>query len=153
MLGSRRSLLALKQTEQVQAILEQHFPASAEHFSVVPMATQGDKNQSQALYLMDGKSFWTQELEAALLQGGIDLIVHSLKDMPTSLPEGCELAAICKREDPTDCLVVKQGLPFRSLAELPEGTVVGTSSVRRVAQLRRNFPKLIFADVVRPNHD
>lgn len=78
-LGTRRSLLALKQTEQVKAILENHFPQSTEHFSVVPMATQGDKNQSQALYLMEGKSFWTQELEAALLQGGIDLIVHSLK--------------------------------------------------------------------------
>lgn len=68
--------------------------------------------------------------------------------MPTSLPEGCELAAICEREDPTDCLVVKQGLPFKSLKDLPAGSVVGTSSVRRVAQLRRNFPRLVFADVV-----
>lgn len=116
------------------------------------MSTQGDKNQSQALYLMNGKSFWTQELEAALLEGGIDLIVHSLKDMPTSLPEGCELAAILEREDPTDCLVVKEGLSYKRLEDLPDGSVVGTSSVRRVAQLRRKFPKLVFVDVVSPHN-
>ena len=123
-----------------------------------------------------GKSLWTEELEAALLmppppppsqqsqsqltaqEGGeedderprkrVDMLVHSLKDVPTSLPPGCEIGAILERENPVDSLVVKQGLPYKSLDELPEGSVVGTSSVRRVAQLRRNYPKLQFADVV-----
>lgn len=112
------------------------------------MATTGDKNQAQALYLMGGKALWTQELEVALLEGGIDLIVHCLKDMPTSLPEGCEISAILERADPSDCLVVKSGLPYKCLEELPDGSIVGTSSVRRVALLRRAFPKLVFADVV-----
>ncbi|OCB89241.1 porphobilinogen deaminase [Sanghuangporus baumii] len=122
-----------------------------------------------------GKSLWTEELEAALLtaapppaqsreesatthQGGedgedekprkrVDMLVHSLKDVPTTLPPGCEIGAILEREDPVDSLVVKQGLPYKSLDELPDGSVVGTSSVRRVAQLRRNYPKLQFADV------
>ncbi|KAL5534711.1 hypothetical protein ACEPAG_1175 [Sanghuangporus baumii] len=122
-----------------------------------------------------GKSLWTEELEAALLmpapppaqgrdkftaadQGEengedekprkrVDMLVHSLKDVPTILPPGCEIGAILERENPVDSLVVKQGLPYKSLDELPDGSVVGTSSVRRVAQLRRNYPKLQFADV------
>ena len=77
------------------------------------------------------------------------MLVHSLKDVPTSLPHGCEIGAILERENPIDSLVVKQGLPYKSLDELPERSVVGTSSIRRVAQLRRNYPKLQFADVVR----
>ncbi|KAL5495746.1 HEM3_2 [Sanghuangporus weigelae] len=123
-----------------------------------------------------GKSLWTEELEAALLmpapppaqardkstaedQGEkdgedenprkrVDMLVHSLKDVPTILPPGCEIGAILEREDPVDSFVVKQGLSYKSLDELPDGSVVGTSSVRRVAQLRRNYPKLQFADVV-----
>lgn len=85
----------------------------------------------------------------ALLEGGVDAIVHSLKDVPTELPPGCELGAIIEREDPSDALVVKQGLPYKCLEDMPDGSVIGTSSVRRVAQLRRAFPKLRFADVVR----
>ena len=77
------------------------------------------------------------------------MLVHSLKDVPTTLPDGCELGAILKREDPVDSLVMKTGLDYKSLDELPDGSVVGTSSVRRVAQLRRLYPKLKFADVVR----
>jgi hydroxymethylbilane synthase len=92
---------------------------------------------------------WTKELEVAMLEGGVDAIVHSLKDVPTSFPPGCELGAVLVREDPSDALVVKDGLPYKSLEEMPDGSVIGTSSVRRVAQLRRMFPKLKFADVVR----
>jgi hydroxymethylbilane synthase len=92
---------------------------------------------------------WTKELEVAMVEGGVDAIVHSLKDVPTSFPPGCELGAVLVREDPSDALVVKDGLPYKSLEEMPDGSVIGTSSVRRVAQLRRMFPKLKFADVVR----
>jgi hydroxymethylbilane synthase len=112
------------------------------------MTTEGDKNQAQALYLMGGKSLWTKELEVSLLQGEVDILVHSLKDVPTTLPPGCELGAITEREDPADCLVVKKGLPHTSLEDIPGGSVIGTSSVRRVAQLRRKFPRLVFQDVV-----
>lgn len=94
-------------------------------------------------------ALWTKELEVALLNHQVDAIVHSLKDVPTEFPPGCELGAVLEREDPSDALVVKEGLPYTSLAEMPEGSVIGTSSVRRVAQLRRKFPGLKFADVVR----
>ena len=112
------------------------------------MSTEGDKNQSQALYLLGGKSLWTKELEVVLKENMVDMLVHSLKDVPTTLPEGCEIGAILEREDPADSLVIKKGLEYKSLDELPDGSVVGTSSVRRVAQLRRAYPKLKFADVV-----
>lgn len=111
------------------------------------MTTEGDKNQSQALYLLGGKALWTKELEVALKENVVDMLVHSLKDVPTTLPPGCEIGAILERENPVDSLVVKQGLPYKNLEDLPEGSVVGTSSVRRVAQLRKSFPGLVFLDV------
>ena len=114
------------------------------------MSTAGDKNQSQALYLLGGKALWTKELEVALKEKEVDLLIHSLKDVPTTLPEGCALGAILEREDPVDSLVVKSGKPWKRLEDLPEGSVVGTSSVRRVAQLKRKYPHFKFLDVVRP---
>jgi hydroxymethylbilane synthase len=111
------------------------------------MSTGGDQNQSQALYLLGGKALWTKELEVALKENDVDMLVHSLKDVPTVLPDGCEIGAILEREEPVDCLVVKKGEPWKRIEELPEGSVVGTSSVRRVAQLKRLFPHLVFADV------
>ena len=146
-IGTRASALALAQAYLVQATLSSLFPEHADEFSLAPMTTAGDKNQTSALYLFGGKALWTQELEVALMEGAIDLIVHSCKDVPTALPDGCEIGAILKREDPRDCLVVKAGLGYKTLEELPHGSVVGTSSVRRVAQLRRAYPKLLFADV------
>lgn len=146
-IGTRKSKLALVQAQLVREALSQAFPEHPLH--IAPMSTTGDKNQTQALYLMGGKALWTQELEVALLEGAVDLIVHSLKDMPTALPEGCMLGAITQREDERDCLVMKRGLPYKRLDELPAGSVIGTSSVRRVAQLRRSYPQLVFADVVR----
>lgn len=146
-LGTRASQLALVQAQHVQdAVLAAH---DGQRVRIVPMSTTGDKNQSQALYLIGGKgkALWTEELEVALVEGAVDCIVHSLKDVPTSLPEGCTLGAILEREDPRDALVVKSSLPYRRLRDLPPGSVVGTSSVRRVAQLRRKFPHLVFADV------
>lgn len=150
-LASRASQLAQIQTNIVLATLQNSFPANDDSnptFTTSFMATAGDKNQSQALYLLGGKALWTKELEVALKEKHVDMLVHSLKDVPTTLPDGCVLGAILEREDPVDSLVVKQGKPWKTLDDLPAGSVVGTSSVRRVAQLKRNYPDLKFLDVV-----
>jgi hydroxymethylbilane synthase len=150
-LASRASQLAQIQTNIVVANLEALHPPSNEsspRFATSFMSTAGDRNQSQALYLLGGKALWTKDLEVALKEGSVDMLVHSFKDVPTVLPDGCVIGAILEREDPVDSFVVKAGKPWKSLEELPAGSVVGTSSVRRVAQLRRNFPDLKFLDVV-----
>lgn len=150
-LASRASQLAQNQTNNVVLTLQELFPASDASnptFGASFMATVGDKNQSQALYLLGGKALWTKELEVALKEKHVDMLVHCLKDVPTSLPDGCVLSAILEREDPVDSLVVKQGKPWRTMDDLPSGSVVGTSSVRRVAQLKRKYPGLKFMDVV-----
>ncbi|KAJ1311613.1 hypothetical protein OPQ81_010089 [Rhizoctonia solani] len=144
-IGSRASKLAQIQTEIVRDSLVALHPDKT--FEVLYMTTEGDKNQSKALYLLGGKALWTKELEVSLFNRQIDMIVHSLKDVPTLLPEGANIGAILKREDPRDCLVMKEGLSYKSLEELPDGSVLGTSSVRRVAQLKKSFPKLVFNDV------
>lgn len=153
-LASRASQLAQIQTnivlDTLQSLHAESDDPSHPKFTTSFMSTAGDKNQSQALYLLGGKALWTKELEVALKDKEVDLLIHSLKDVPTTLPEGCTLGAILEREDPVDSLVVKAGEPWKSLEDLPEGSVVGTSSVRRVAQLKRSFPKLKFLDVVRP---
>ncbi len=145
-LASRASQLAQVQTNIVRDALAKLHPDTT--FETSFMATGGDKNQSQALYLLGGKALWTQELEVAMAGGTVDLLVHSLKDVPTVLPEGCEIAGVIERESPLDCLIVKQGAPWKRLEDLPDGSVVGTSSVRRIAQLKRHFPKLVFKDCV-----
>ncbi|KAG9128241.1 porphobilinogen deaminase [Ceratobasidium sp. 392] len=144
-IGSRGSQLARVQAELVQGALSGLH--SDKTFDIHYLTTEGDRNQSQSLYLLGGKAMWTKDLEVALFDRQIDMIVHSLKDVPTLLPEGGEIGAITQREDPRDCLVVKDNLSYKTLEELPEGTVVGTSSVRRVAQLKRNFPNLVFKDI------
>lgn len=145
-LASRPSKLAVVQTESVLTTLQSKYRDVV--FKTRYISSSGDKNQTDALYLMGGKSVWTEELEAALLDGSVDLVVHSLKDVPTTLPAGMEIGAILEREDPVDGLVVKDGLPFRTLGDLPDGSVIGTSSLRRVAQLKRSHPGLKFVDVV-----
>jgi hypothetical protein len=152
-LASRASQLAQIQTNIVLDTLQRVFPER--EFGTSFMSTQGDKNQSQALHLIGGKSLWTKELEVALLDGEVDMLVHSLKDVPTALPDGCVLGAILEREHGEDSLVVKKGYTVggkaaHRLDDLPEGAVVGTSSVRRVAQLKRRYTGLVFKDVVRP---
>lgn len=144
-IGTRKSKLARIQTEMVATALQYLHPDHT--FPVQPMSTLGDLNKVTPLYQFDAKALWTRELEVALLEGEIDMIVHSLKDMPTTLPEGCALGAITEREDPRDAVVMKASLNYKSLDELPEGSIVGTSSVRRIAQLRRAYPHLHFADV------
>ncbi|KDN52536.1 hypothetical protein K437DRAFT_186560 [Tilletiaria anomala UBC 951] len=137
---------ALKVLSQNISALELQQPC---HFPITSMSTAGDQNQRSPLYVIggEGKAIWTKELEVALKAGAVDAIVHCLKDVPTTLPDGLEIAAILEREDPRDALVMKDGLPYRTLDELPPGSVIGTSSVRRVAQLRSRYPKLVFSDV------
>ena len=148
-LASRTSELAQIQTNSVRDALRAAHPDMT--FETAFMTTGGDKNQSQALYLLGGKALWTKELEVALLEGEVDMLVHSLKDVPTELPQGCEIAGVLERENPVDCLIVKKGKDWTRLEDLPDGSVVGTSSVRRVAQLKRLFPGLAFKDVVSIN--
>jgi len=150
-LASRSSQLARIQTHIVLDALKAKFPDRV--FDTSFMSTQGDKDLSRALYLLGGKSLWTKELEVALLKGEVDMLVHSLKDVPTAMPEGCALGAILEREYGEDSLVVKKGYTVdgrtvHTLDDLPAGAVIGTSSVRRVAQLKRRYPDLVFKDVV-----
>ncbi|KAI0977164.1 porphobilinogen deaminase [Xylaria arbuscula] len=145
--GSRKSALALLQAEWVVASLKKLHPDV--DFEVRGMLSTADKDKITALYKFGGKGLWTNELEAALVADELDMIVHCAKDMPTSLPAGCALACFTEREDPRDVVVVKKGLEgkYKTLADLPEGAVVGTSSVRRMAQIRRRYPKLRFRDM------
>ncbi|KAL4987712.1 porphobilinogen deaminase, dipyromethane cofactor binding domain-containing protein [Aspergillus falconensis] len=144
-IGTRKSKLALLQTDLVLAALKERFPDCT--FKVHSRETAGDQNTTIALRDFTTKNLWTQELEDLLEAGSVDLIVHSLKDVPTLLPSSCILGPMMKREDSRDVLVIKKGLPNMSLAEMPAGSVVGTSSIRRTAQLARKYPHLKVMDV------
>tara|TARA_Y100001968_G_scaffold256415_1_gene242783 strand:- start:18253 stop:19155 length:903 start_codon:yes stop_codon:yes gene_type:complete len=133
------------QTNWVMAQLKKAHPLL--EISVEAMATQGDKILDVALAKIGDKGLFTKELEAQMLVERADIAVHSLKDLPTNLPKGLMLGSITKRENPADALVVNEkNKPFK-LETMPEGSIVGTSSLRRLAQLRNKFPKLIFKDV------
>ncbi|KAJ5190586.1 porphobilinogen deaminase dipyromethane cofactor binding domain-containing protein [Penicillium cinerascens] len=144
-IGTRRSNLAVVQAEGIRNSLQKIAPDRT--FEIETLHTLGDKDKSTALYSFGAKSLWTSELEEKLTSGELDVVVHCLKDMPTTLPDSCQLAPIPLRDDPRDALIVKDGLPYTSLQTLPEGAVVGTSSVRRSAQLRRLYPHLRFANL------
>ncbi|KAF4635853.1 hypothetical protein G7Y89_g2240 [Cudoniella acicularis] len=144
-IGTRRSALAVIQAEMVLKALQKVHPEI--EYEIHAMATMGDKNQTTALHDFGAKSLWTHELEAQLLEGKLDIIVHCLKDMPTQLPEKCIIGCIMEREDPRDAVVMKTKSEYKSLAELPAGSVVGTSSVRRSAQVKAKYPDLKFKDV------
>lgn len=132
-LGTRASALARAQTERVAALLEAAWPEIA--CRTKPVATRGDRTQASGVPLpaIGGKGLFTAELEQALRAGMIDLAIHSLKDLPTEETPGITLGAVCLREDVRDCLVARDG---KGLHELPPGAVVGTSSLRRAAQLQ-----------------
>jgi hydroxymethylbilane synthase len=134
-LGTRASRLALVQAEMVRAALSR---AGAD-CELVPVKTSGDRIQDKSLADAGGKGLFTKELEEALLRGEIDLAVHSMKDVPTALPRGLAIAALLAREDPRDAFV---SLKATTLADLPAGARIGTSSVRRQAQVRRARPDL-----------
>ena len=132
-IGSRGSKLALWQAEQARARLQALNPQLEVHIEIIK--TTGDV-KSDPLSVIGGKGVFTKELEDALLDGRIDLAVHSLKDLPTILSEGLSISAICEREDPRDALVLRARAENGSLLHLPQGAVVGTSSQRRLAQLK-----------------
>jgi hydroxymethylbilane synthase len=144
-IGSRQSLLALKQTEVVLEELQKIYPEYK--FTIESIQTLGDKIQSIPLHDIGAKSLWTKDLETLLLAKHCDLIVHSLKDMPTALSDDCTIGAILSRHDPRDAMVLKKDSVYKSLDDLDKGSIVGTSSVRRSAQLKRAYPHLRFADV------
>jgi hydroxymethylbilane synthase len=144
-IGSRKSQLALVQTYWVQAQLQKSFPDIT--FEVHTMSTQGDKILDVALAKIGDKGLFTKELEVGMLNNEIDFAVHSLKDLPTNLPQQLTLAAITERENPADALVVHEKHKDKQIDTLPEGAVIGTSSLRRLAQLRHHFPHLSFKDV------
>jgi hydroxymethylbilane synthase len=144
-IGSRKSQLALVQTYWVQEHLQKAFPERT--FEVHTMSTHGDKILDVALAKIGDKGLFTKELEVGMLQGEIDFAVHSLKDLPTRLPEGLVLGCVTEREDPADALVVHANHQDKQIDTLPEGAVIGTSSLRRLAQLRHHYPHLTFKDI------
>ncbi len=144
-IGSRKSQLALVQTYWVQEQLQKSFPDRT--FEVHTMSTQGDKILDVALAKIGDKGLFTKELEVGMLSHEIDFAVHSLKDLPTQLPEGLVLGVVTERENPADALVVHEQHRDKQINTLPEGAVVGTSSLRRLAQLRHHFPHLTFKDI------
>ncbi len=144
-IATRRSQLAMVQTNWVKKELEKAHPGII--ISVEAMATQGDKILDVALAKIGDKGLFTKELEAQMLVGRADIAVHSLKDLPTNLPEGLMLGCITEREDPADALVVNKKFQDQALETMPKGSIVGTSSLRRLAQLRHHYPNLVFKDV------
>ena len=144
-IASRRSKLAMVQTLWVKEQLEKNIPDL--EVSIEAMATQGDKILDVALAKIGDKGLFTKELEAQMILGHADIAVHSLKDLPTNLPNGLQLGCITKREDPADALVVNKKNDSYELESLPAGSIVGTSSLRRLAQLRNKFPHLDFKDI------
>ena len=136
-IASRESVLAMWQAKHIQARLQSMYPDL--EVSILGMTTQGDQILDKTLSKIGGKGLFVKELEQALLDGRAHLAVYSIKDVPMVLPEGFALAAITEREDPFDAFVCNQ---YDSLAQLPAGAVVGTSSLRREAQLRAQYPHL-----------
>ena len=144
-IGSRRSALALKQTHMVRDALE----ALGHPTEVVTFSTVGDERLDVPLPAIGGKGVFSAELEAALLGGGVDLCVHSLKDLPTESPAGLDVGAVLPREDPRDALLIRADVQAtaKTLQELPAGARVGTSSLRRTALLRQLRPDLQLVDL------
>ncbi len=136
-IATRESRLALWQAEHVKSLLESRLGWQV---TLLGMTTVGDQILDRSLSKVGGKGLFVKELEVALAEGRADLAVHSLKDVPMDLPEGFALACVLEREDPRDALVSNH---FSSLAELPQGAVVGTSSLRRLVLLKSLRPDLV----------
>ncbi|WP_085901673.1 hydroxymethylbilane synthase [Kiloniella majae] len=140
-LGTRGSPLALAQAFEVKRLLlEVHSDLKDEEaVEIVVIKTTGDMIQDRALSAIGGKGLFTKEIEDGLLDGSIDIAVHSMKDVPTWLPDGLEISTVLEREDPRDALFSSKA---NSLAELPKGAVVGSASLRRQAQIKAKRPDL-----------
>ncbi|KAJ8276646.1 hypothetical protein COCON_G00083980 [Conger conger] len=144
-IGTRKSQLAVIQTESVAKKLKELYPGV--DLKTVAMSTLGDKILDTALSKIGEKSLFTKELENALERNEVDLVVHSLKDLPTVLPEGFTIGAVLKRENPHDAVVLHPKNAGQTLDTLPAKSVIGTSSLRRAAQLKKRFPHLEFKDI------
>lgn len=136
-IATRKSALALWQAEFVKAGLEAAHPGL--EVTLVPLVSRGDKILDVPLAKVGGKGLFVKELETALLNNEADIAVHSMKDVPMEFPEGLGLAVICEREDPRDAFVSNN---YKTIDDLPEGSVVGTSSLRRQCQLLEKRPDL-----------
>lgn len=141
-IATRKSPLAMWQANFVKDRLEALYPEL--QVELVPMSTQGDKILDTPLAKVGGKGLFVKELETAMLEGRADIAVHSMKDVPVEFPEGLGLHTICEREDPRDAFVSNR---FTAINELPQGAVVGTSSLRRQCQLRAARPDLVIRDL------
>jgi hydroxymethylbilane synthase len=144
-IGTRGSKLALWQTNWVKAVLEKHHPGIEVEIQVI--STKGDRVLDISLPKLgeQGKGLFTKELEDAIFEGRVDIAVHSLKDLPTELPAGLHIGAICEREDVRDALVVRGDA--QAFNDLPQGAVIGTSSLRRQAQILAARPDLVIKPV------
>lgn len=144
--GTRQSELALIQTESVVAQLKEIYPHI--DYEIIKIKTIGDKNLSTPLANIGDKGLFTKELEIELDQKNIDFVVHSLKDVPsTSLPPNMIIGAILERVDPRDAVVIAPWRHEKSLNELPAGSAIGTSSTRRIAQLKLNYPQFTYKNI------
>jgi hydroxymethylbilane synthase len=141
-IATRESPLALWQAEYVKSRLEVAHPGIA--IELLPMTTRGDQILDSPLSRVGGKGLFIKELEVALLEGRADLAVHSMKDVPMEFPEGLGLAVICEREDFRDAFVSNK---YARLEELPQGAIVGSSSLRRQCQLHVARPDLVIRDL------
>jgi hydroxymethylbilane synthase len=141
-IATRKSPLAMWQAEFVKAELEQAHPGLV--VELLPMVTKGDIILDTPLAKVGGKGLFVKELEVAMLEGRADIAVHSMKDVPVEFPEGLGLVTICERDDPRDAFVSNN---YDSIDDLPQGAIVGTSSLRRQCQLRSQRPDLIINDL------
>ena len=141
-IGTRGSKLALWQANWVKSVLEQNFPPTP--IELIVIKTQGDKILDVSLAKVGGKGLFVKEIEQALLTRRIDIAVHSMKDMPADIPEGLCIGAIPERENPVDVFISRNGAQF---IELAAGSVIGTSSLRRGAQLRHARPDIVIQPI------
>jgi hydroxymethylbilane synthase len=141
-IGTRASPLAMAQAHMAAAALIASHGIDIAALEIVPMTATGDKIQDRALAEVGGKALWTRELDAALDAGAIDIAVHSLKDVETIRDARFFLGAMLERADPRDRLVVREGIKAATIADLPQGARLGTSSPRRAAQVKRIRPDL-----------
>lgn len=137
-LGTRKSPLALAQANEVARKISKNWPEIT--VQIVSMSTSGDQFLNDSLAAIGGKGLFTKELEEALLEGAIDIAVHSMKDVPTELPDGLVIECVLPREDVRDALISHSAT---TIADLPKGSVFGTSSLRRAAQIRHLRPDII----------
>lgn len=141
-IATRKSKLALYQANYVKDLLLNENPNL--QIDLLPITTKGDKILDKSLAKIGGKGLFIKELETALLENKAHLAVHSLKDMPAQIPENLELVTFCERENPKDAFVSNK---YQSISELPKGSIIGTSSIRREMQLKAIRPDLIFKPI------